>query len=152
MMLNYNSFVILWLTIQVISDFTSGLNTLVDTSLDTSLVMLIEEASTSGIFESKGVRVVTAFDSSCQSSFQKDHTRFVCCRQQMRTQFLLPGPDQGYHQKTQSITDFIVNFISLFYIESLQLLIKMYISFICFQPFLFFSPLHPAHFLCPFFY
>ena len=80
-MLNYNSFIILWLTIKVISDFTSGLNTLVDTSLDTSLVMLIGEASTSGIFESKGVHIFKAFDISCQSSFQKDHTKFVCCQQ-----------------------------------------------------------------------
>lgn len=45
--------------------------------------MLIGEASESGIFGSKGVHIFKAFDIACQSSFQKDHTKFVCCQQEM---------------------------------------------------------------------
>lgn len=54
-MLNCNSFEILQLKICVVSDFFTGLNILVNTSLDASLIMLVEEISRSGLAESKGL-------------------------------------------------------------------------------------------------
>ena len=74
LMLNCNSFVILWLVPYVVSDFLTGMNTLIATSLDTSLMMLVGEISRSGSAESRGVHIFKAFDIYCQNSFQKDCT------------------------------------------------------------------------------
>jgi len=52
-MLRCNSSVILWLTLYFVFDFLTGMNILIDTSLDTSLMTLEGEISRSGITGSK---------------------------------------------------------------------------------------------------
>lgn len=104
-MLNCNSFVILWLVTYVVSDFLTGMNTLIATSLDTSLMMLVGETSRSGSAGSRGVHIFKAFDIYCQNSSQKDCTNLYAASDMWhypvtstRSELVLSSKNPEYHR------------------------------------------------------
>lgn len=110
----------------------------------------ISRSDTTSKGGSKGVYIFKAVAMYCQSSFQNECTSLYAASSKCR---LLPlGPNWYYHQQKGSIADpageFVLHLISLVtgYSEFLFHVLTGHL-----YPFVFLSPLIPAHFLCSFF-